>query len=68
MLKFYQTEGNGYRQNTAPKGNVMRKMESKLPYSEASIDLLLLEMPDILTTSGEKPSWNDKNTDDDGWT
>ena len=43
-------------------------MKSKLPYSEASIELLLLRMPDILTTSGEKPSWNDKDTDDDGWT
>lgn len=68
MLKLYQTEGNGYRQNTALKGDVMKKMESKLSYSEASIELLPLKMPDILTTSGENPNWNDRNTDDDGWT
>ena len=47
---------------------IVKKMKSKLPYSEASIELLLLRMPDILTTSGEKPSWNGKDTDDDGWT
>ncbi len=46
----------------------MKKMESKLPYSEANIELLLLKMPDILTTSGEKPGWKDQDTDDDGWT
>ena len=68
MLQFKYVDGESCRQNKTPKGDVMNKMDSKLPYSEASIELLLLRMPDILTTSGETPSWNDKNSDDDGWT
>ena len=46
----------------------MKNMDPKLRYSEAHIEVLVSNMPDILTTSGKQPGWNNQNTDDDGWT